>query len=94
MRFRQNKDEGSYTRRTNNKTAIPGSGRDYNLRAEVKDGECFMIVCKDGKDEIVGSTSAGGKVTVEIKVDGLIIEVISDLLYNPVMECVIGDLLL
>lgn len=91
MRFRQNKDEGSYTRRTNNKTAIPGSGRDYNLRAEVKDGECFMIVCKD---EIVGSTPAGGIVTVEIKVDGLIIEVISDLLYNPVMECVIGDLLL
>ncbi|MBQ4270620.1 MAG: glycoside hydrolase family 43 protein [Clostridiales bacterium] len=149
------KDEGSYTRRTNNKTAIPGSNRDYdftkmkelgdeflmlrnfpddmfrltdeglklkagkddikavaspsyiairqqhhhftstatfdaaalkegesaglvlmqnnlyNLRAEVKDGECFMIVCKDGKDEIVGSTPASGKVTVEIKVDGL-----------------------
>ncbi len=53
-----------------------------------------MIVCQDGKDEIVGSSPAGGIVTVEIQVDGLIIEVISDLLYNPVMECVIGDLLL
>ena len=44
----------------------------YNLRAEVCDGECRMVLCKAGKDEIIGSlAAAAGEVNVAIEVDGL-----------------------
>ncbi|MBO7448775.1 MAG: family 43 glycosylhydrolase [Clostridiales bacterium] len=43
----------------------------YNLRAEVIDGKCKMVLCQDGKEEIIGETEASGNVTVSIVVDGL-----------------------
>ena len=43
----------------------------YNLRAEVIDGKCKMILCQDGKEEVIGETEASGTVTVSIVVDGL-----------------------
>ena len=43
----------------------------YNLRAEVTDGRCRMILCRDGNEEVVGETDYSGIVTVSIAVDGL-----------------------
>ena len=43
----------------------------YNLRAEVSCGEGRMVLCKDGKDEIIGKIPASGEVDVAIEVDGL-----------------------
>lgn len=52
----------------------------YNLRAEVIDGKCKMIVCEDGKDSIVGEVnvsevSTQNKVNLSIEVDGLVTRV-------------------
>lgn len=48
----------------------------YNLRAEVKDGMCSMIICQAGKDEIVGSApvkdvAEGNNIKLSIIVEGL-----------------------
>ncbi|MCR5616183.1 MAG: glycoside hydrolase family 43 protein [Saccharofermentans sp.] len=43
----------------------------YNLRAEAMDGKCLMILCQDGKDEVIGEFEASGKLTVTIAVEGL-----------------------
>ncbi len=50
----------------------------YNLRAEVIDGECKMILMQDGKDEVIGSTAASGTVNVSVVVDGLETKVLCD----------------
>lgn len=50
----------------------------YNLRAEVIDGECRMILCQDGKDEVIGKTPVSGTVTVSVVVDGLNTKVLCD----------------
>ena len=45
----------------------------YNLRAEIKDNKALMILCQDGKDEIIGSEeiAEAKDVTVSIVVEGL-----------------------
>lgn len=48
----------------------------YNLRVEVTDGKCIMILCQDGKDETVGSVALsdvanGNDVELSIVVEGL-----------------------
>lgn len=48
----------------------------YNLRAEVKNGKCLMILCQNGKDEIVGETdiaevAKNNEVKLSIVVEGL-----------------------
>ncbi len=48
----------------------------YNLRAEVTDGKVKMVLCQNGKDEIVGSADVkdvtdGSIVKITIKVEGL-----------------------
>lgn len=48
----------------------------YNLRVEVKDNVCSMIICENGKDKVVGSTDIAsqmkdGLIEVSIIVDGL-----------------------
>ena len=50
----------------------------YNLRAEVIDGECRMILCQDGTDEVIGKTPVSGTVTVSVVVDGLNTKVLCD----------------
>ena len=42
------------------------------------DGECRMILCQDGKDEIIGKTPVNGVVTVSVVVDGLNTKVLCD----------------
>ena len=48
----------------------------YNLRAEVTDGVLRAVICKDGKDEILGEAEAAGEVCVSIDVAGLIATVL------------------
>jgi len=48
----------------------------YNLRAEVTDGVLRAVICKDGKDEILGEAEASGEVSVSIDVAGLIATVL------------------
>ncbi|SMC59012.1 alpha-N-arabinofuranosidase [Oscillospiraceae bacterium] len=50
----------------------------YNLRAEVIDGECRMILCQNGNDEVIGKTPVSGTVTVSVVVDGLNTKVLCD----------------
>ena len=50
----------------------------YNLRAEVIDGQCRMILCKDGAEEIIGTAPVSGNVTVAIVVEGLNTKVLCD----------------
>ena len=49
---------------------------EYNLRVEITDGHCQMILCQGGKDEVIGTSDnlalSDGKIaTVSIKVEGL-----------------------
>jgi len=45
----------------------------YNLQVLVKDGKYMMILCQDGKDEVIGSFAYnGGEADLKIVVDGLI----------------------
>ncbi len=50
----------------------------YNLRAEISDGNCSMILCQDGKDEVVGQTAAGTSVSISVVVDGLSAKILCD----------------
>lgn len=48
----------------------------YNLRAEIKDGICSMVLCQDGKDDVIGTCNASDIVKnniaeLTIVVDGL-----------------------
>lgn len=48
----------------------------YNLRAEVKDGMCSMVLCQNGKDETIGSVPVaeaadGNLIKLSIIVEGL-----------------------
>lgn len=48
----------------------------FNLRAEVCDGQCRMVLCQRGQDEVIGScelsgAARGNEVTLSIVVDGL-----------------------
>ncbi len=54
----------------------------YNLRAEINDDECKMIICQGSKDEVIGSVPTGevvkdGIVTLAISVEGLNTKVIA-----------------
>lgn len=62
----------------------------YNLRAEVCDGVCRAVICKDGIDEILGETAASGEVEVSIEVAGLVAKVL--LGGKPVGEAKVSDL--